>query len=306
VTGGITWSPELVLIVSASRRTDIPAFYGDWFLHRLDAGYCLVPNPFNHKQVSRIGMRRSDVDVFVFWTRNPRPFSAALDELGRRSYPYVVLFTLTGYGPPVEPHAPDAEEAVSAFRALARRVGPERVVWRYDPVVLGAGLGPSAHLERFGTLARELEGSTVRVVTSMVDLYRKTVRRLSAVHGGSGYLIDPVTEPEIDTLVATMATVAADRGMELVTCAEEHDFTAAGARPGACIDGDWLNRLFGLGVTGKDRGQRQHCRCAPSRDIGMHDTCLHGCEYCYATRSHELALKRHALHDPEGEALVPL
>jgi len=294
------------MIISASRRTDIPAFYGEWFLGRLGRGFCLVPNPFNTRQVARVSLLREDVDAFVFWTRDPRPFTMALDELDGRDYPYVVLFTLTGYGSPLEPHAPPVLEALAAFRELSDRIGPGRVVWRYDPLVLGPGLGPPAHLRRFNELARELEGSTSRVIVSMVDLYRKTLRRLAALDGGSGFIVDPARDPKLDELVAGMATAARAHGMDLVTCAEENDFTTSGARPGACVDGDALHRLFGVRVAGTDRGQRRHCRCAPSRDIGMTDSCLHGCAYCYATRSHELAVRRHALHDPIGDSLLPL
>jgi hypothetical protein len=292
------------MIVSVSRRTDIPAFYGQWFVNRLRAGYCLVPNPFNLHQVARVSLLREDVDAFVFWTRNPRPFVPALDELDRRGDPYVVLFTLTGYGPPLEFGAPDPVSAVGAFRELSLRVGAERVRWRYDPVVFGPGLGPRDHVRRFSRLASRLEGATTTVVTSLLDLYRKTRRRLGEV--AREHVLDPADDPRAGEMVAALVERARRHGMDLVTCAEERDFSRFGARPGACIDADQLARLFGVSVHGSDPGQRTCCRCAPSRDIGMTDTCLHECAYCYATRSHEAARRRHAAHDPEGESLVPL
>jgi len=288
------------MIVSASRRTDIPAFYGDWFVNRLAAGFCLVANPFNPRQVSRVSLRRDDVGAFVLWTRDPRPFAAGFDALDRGGYPYVVLMTLTGYGPPLEPHAPAAGEVLAAAGALAARVGPERLVWRYDPVVLGPGLGPEEHAARFARLARRLEGSTRQVKVSFVDLYRKTRRRLGALEHGHAYLSDPSLDPRAGELLARMSASAAGHGMTLSTCAEARDWSVCGAPPGACVDGDLLRRLFGLQITGTDRGQRPHCRCAPSRDIGVPDSCLHGCVYCYATSSHELAARRRSTHDPHA------
>lgn len=292
------------MIVSASRRTDIPAFYGEWFLGRLAAGFCLVPNPFSPRQVSRVSLLRGDVDAFVLWTRDPRPFAAGFDALDRQGFPYLVLLTLTGYGPPLEPHAPNEEEVVAVARSLAARVGPERLVWRYDPVVLGPGLGPEEHAARFARLAERLEGSTLQVKVSFLDLYRKTRRRLGALDHGGDYLSDPSLCTGAGELLASMSASAAKYGMVLTTCAEARDWSGWGAAPGGCVDGDLLRRLFGLRLAGTDRGQRAHCRCAPSRDIGAPDTCLHGCVYCYATASHELASRRHAAHDPEGSALV--
>lgn len=292
------------MIVSVSRRTDIPAFYGEWFLARLAAGFCFVRNPFDPRQVSRVSLERDDVDALVLWTRDPRPFADGFDALDRRGFPYVVLLTLTGYGRPLEPHAPAEAEAVVAARSLAERIGPDRLVWRYDPVVLGPGLDHERHATRFAALASRLEGSSREVKVSFLDLYRKTRRRLGGLGHGERYLVDPALGPAAGELLARMSASAAGCGMRLTTCAEAQDWSAWGAPPGACVDGELLQRLFGLRVGGRDRGQRPHCRCAPSRDIGAPDTCLHGCVYCYATASQELAAARHSAHDPHAPALV--
>lgn len=293
------------MIISASRRTDIPAFYGRWFARRLEAGFCQVPNPFNPKQVATVSLRREDVDAFVFWTRFPKPFMPVLDQLERRGFPSLFLVTLTGYGPPLEPCAPSVDEAVVAMKALSERVGPERVVWRYDPIVLGPGLDFATHLERFRMIGSRLRGATDAVKISFVDLYRKTRRRLS--HVNESFCVDPIEVPEVGDLVAGLRRIAEDQGMSVETCAEEVDFSAQGVAAGSCIDGDRLSRLIGRRVDGrKDPGQRDWCRCARSRDIGMNDTCLHGCVYCYATSSHQAAVRRHARHDPLGPSLLPL
>jgi hypothetical protein len=181
------------------------------------------------------------------------------------------------------------------------------VVWRYDPIVLGPELSIDDHIARFHDLAGRLAGATETVKISFVDLYHKTRRRLGRLANGRDYLSDPVTDPDMPRLVSALVEMATENGMALETCAEEHDLSALGAAPGRCIDGLLLARLFaGSFPVTKDPGQRRHCLCAPSKDIGMNDTCLHGCAYCYATRSHEAAVRNHARHDPEAPSLLPL
>ncbi len=294
------------MIVSVSRRTDIPAFYGDWFRNRLRAGSCRVANPFDPGRVRTVSLARADVDAFVFWTRNPAPFAPVLAELDGLGFPYLVLLTLTGYGPPLEPHAPAAGAVLAAARALAGRIGPERLVWRYDPIVLGPGLAPADHERRFAELAAAFEGVATSVRVSFLDLYRKTRRRLAALPGGEAYLADPATPPAIGELVAALVAVAARHGMRVATCAEGRDWSAFGACPGACVDGRRLPRVLCVDAAAPDPGQRPACRCAPSVDIGVNDTCLHGCAYCYATSSHERARRRAAGHDPAADSLLPL
>lgn len=294
------------MIVSASRRTDVPAFFGEWFRRRLDAGFCLVSNPFNPRQVTRVSLQPEGVDAFVFWTRNSRPFVPVIEELETARFNSVFLVTLTGYGPPLEPGSPPPRDAVDSMRDLAQRIGPERITWRYDPIVLGPGLGPEEHRRRFAELAAALDGATARVVTSFVDLYRKTTRRLSALPDGAAWLNDPALHPEAASLLGALADIAGEHGMSLRTCAEHGDHSAVGVSPGACIDATWLEQLFGRRFPhSKDRGQRPHCRCAPARDIGVPDTCLHGCRYCYATISHWAAVRNHARHDPGTPSLLP-
>jgi hypothetical protein len=293
------------MIISASRRTDLPAFYGEWFAKRLESGSCLVANPFNPRQVTQVSLRRQDVTAFVFWTRDPRPFGAVLDRLDRDRLPYLFLFTLTGYGSPLEPFAPPVDEAVPAFQRLASRIGPERVVWRYDPIVLGPGLDVEDHCRRFESLAAALCGSTRSVRLSFVDLYHKTCRRLGSA--APDFLTDPAQNRAAGQLLGRLAAIASAHGIEAQTCAEPVDYSSHGVPPGACIDPSLLATVCGHDVPrSKDKGQRPYCRCAPSRDIGACDTCLHGCVYCYATSSHQVAVDRHRRHDPDAPSLMPL
>jgi hypothetical protein len=287
------------LIISASRRTDIPAFYGDWFRNRLKAGFCDVRNPFRPSQVRRVSMALKDVDAFVFWTRDPRAFLPAIEDLERGGFPFIFLVTITGYPPPLEPGAPPAGEILAAMRLLARRIGPERVVWRYDPVFLSSLTPPEFHTRNFSELATALEGSTRRVIVSVLDFYTKAVRRLNALKDrGLRYPRDPWQGEDLGQILRFIVQRAAQCGMEAVSCCEPAALPF-GLRPGACIDADHLGRLFGLTLPAKkDPGQRPECLCAVSRDIGAHDTCPRGCAYCYATRSFEGARSRSAFQDP--------
>lgn len=292
------------MIISASRRTDIPAYFAPWFRNRLRAGFCTVRNPFRPSQVRRVSLLRVDVDAFVFWTRDARPFAEALDDLDRADFPYLFLVTLTGYPSPLEPEVPPRRESVGAFRELSRRVGPERVAWRYDPIVLSSLTPPDFHRKNFAALASALEGATDRVILSVVDLYAKTVRRLDALRpGGFTHSSDPWAGGDLDGLLRFMTREARSRGMEAVTCCEPGAEAAVPTR-GACVDAGRINRLFGLSLSQrKDPGQRPACRCSVSRDIGASDTCPRGCAYCYATASFPRARARLTSHDPEAESL---
>lgn len=292
------------MIISASRRTDIPAFYAEWLVHRLREGWCSVPNPFNRNQVSRISLRRDDVDAIVFWTRNPRPLMRHLDELDARGYRYCFQFTLLGYPPEIDPKTPPAATSVRTFRELAGRLGAGRVIWRYDPIMFTGLTPPDFHRENYRRLAEALRGCTERSVISVVDRYRKTEHRLRllAETPAGEQDCDPAAFAE---LMRELGRIARANDMEIVSCAEQIDLQPYGIRPGKCVDDGLLARAFGLTVSPtKDPSQRPACGCVVSRDIGMYDSCLFGCPYCYATKSFDLARSNFEAHDPHSPCLL--
>lgn len=252
-----------------------------------------------------ITLNPQDVEVIVFWTRNAAPLLPHLDELDQRGFRYYFQYTLNGYGAPLEPDAPRLTEAVATFCELSRRLGPERVIWRYDPIILGSFAPPEYHVSRFADLATSLKGATRRVMVSVATFYRKTDRRLAALER-EGATFERVKghEPHVRELLAELAAIAAGKGMKVYSCASETSYEDVGIPPGRCIDGELIQSLFGIaGHNQKDPGQRKACGCAVSRDIGVVDTCLHGCLYCYATRNDEIARQRHAEHILTGEAM---
>ena len=293
------------MIISASRRTDIPCWYAEWFRNRLDAGFCTVPNPFNSKLISRVSLAREDVDAFVFWTRDPRPFEGVIEVLEARGYPSVFLFTLMANPAFLEPKALALQDRIGAFRALADRIGGNRIAWRYDPIVLSDRTPASFHRETFVSLARALEGCTDRVIVSLMDPYRKTIRNLRRLGPDDLLLLSAREASEAaPSLLESLAAIARKAGMTLTACAEPLSMRGSSILPARCVDAHWLNDLFSLGLTHrKDRGQRRECGCAASRDIGVHGTCPGGCLYCYATGSPEAGARRHREHDPCAEVL---
>ncbi len=295
------------MIISASRRTDILAFYATWFMNRVRAGYCTVPNPFNRAQVSRISLLPQDVDVIVFWTRNPRPLLPALDELDARGYRYYFQYTILDNPRRIDARTPPVDAAIDAFQMLAARVGPARVIWRYDPIVLSSVTDATFHQERYAWIAAQLQGYTTRSVISILDLYRKAERRLRAL-SAHGVTFPDQTPDQIagfDAMMRSLVATAARCGMEIVSCAEAIDLTGYGVRPGKCVDDELIERVFGLRIDlPKDPNQRAACGCVKSRDIGMYDSCLFGCQYCYATSSFARAADNHAAHDPRSPSLL--
>lgn len=273
------------MIISASRRTDIPAFHGEWFMERICEGFCQIANPFYPSQVSRVSLAVEDVDAIVFWTKNPAPFVEYLDELDEKGYRYYFLFTLNDYPELMEKNVPARDARVEIFRRLSDKLGSSRVVWRYDPIILSEQMNLEFHLEAFARLAKLLRGSTERVIISFLDFYKKTERRLSLLESETGekFCRDPFEHPGFEGLVRGLADIAQDVGLELQSCSEDTRLEEAGIKRGKCIDDELINRVFGLNISPKkDRGQRGDCRCVASRDIGSFDSCRHGCEYCYA------------------------
>lgn len=296
-------------IISASRRTDIPAFYADWFINRIRSGYCLVPNPFNRKQVSRVSLQPEDVDVIVFWTRNPRPLFPHLKELDQLGYRSYFQFTLMDNPRWLDPKSPAVEAAFRTFCQLSDQVGPQRVIWRYDPIVFTSRTGSAFHQKTFEKIAVALRSRTKRVVISIMDSYQKAASRMqsAAVEGGGIVDLNPPLPSWFQNLMETMVQVAGQNGMEITSCAERFDLSSYGVRPGKCVDDEYIFKTFGLQVTHqKDPSQRKACGCVVSKDIGMYDTCLFGCKYCYATSSFETARIHHLVHSSSSESIVPV
>ncbi len=301
------YSERHSLIISASRRSDIPAFYSEWLLNRVREGYCSVPNPFNRKQVATVSLSPDDVDVFVFWTRNPRPMMSRLEELDRLGFHYYFQFTLVGYPRLLDQNTPSLDTSAANFVTLSKRIGAARLIWRYDPIVLTPFTDIQYHLENFEKIASTIEGFTQRCVVSLVDGYRKTKNRLNRIARAGAPITSAasMSSDQLKLLFAGINELANSHGMKISSCAEHVDLSPFGIYPGQCIDDDYIHELFDTPVASKkDPGQRGNCRCVVSKDIGMYDSCLYGCQYCYATSSFKRARANFESHDPLSPSLL--
>lgn len=290
------------MIVSASYKTDIPAFYGEWFMRRLDAGFCKMRNPYGG-QIYEVGLRREDVDGFVFWTKNAGPFLDTLDEVGRRGYAFVVQYAINGYGRELEWAVTPAERSAEHMKRIAGRFGARAAVWRYDTIVTSSITDAGFHRANFERLAGMLEGTTDEVVVSFLQDYKKTRRNMDA----AGRLFqftwsDPGVE-EKRALLRELSKIASAHGMALTVCTQPELLIEGVAGEARCIDAMRLSELAGRLIGARLRGVRPGCACYQSRDIGEYDTCPHGCVYCYAVTNRAAARRRYLAHDPEGEFL---
>jgi len=274
-----------IKIISASRRTDIPAFYSEWFMDRIREGHCLVPNPFNAKQVSRVSLKPQDVQAIVFWTRDPKPLIKYLPELDQKGYRYYFQYTIIGYPRSIEPKTPPIDDAIKTFRKLSELIGKDRVIWRYDPIFYSNETPKEWHIKQLSYLIEKLKSHTKRLVISFIDPYRKTKIRMNKETGSNFRLAPYAFEvAAYDKLIEWIGKQAASAGLEVRTCAEDASLERLGIKHGKCIDDNLIGKTWGITVSKrKDPSQRKLCGCVVSKDIGVNNTCLFGCKYCYAT-----------------------
>jgi Domain of unknown function (DUF1848) len=288
-------------IVSASRRTDVPGFHARWFLGRVRAGWCHWIHPYT-AQVRRVSLAPGDVRAFVFWTRRPGPLLRHLPGLAADGYPMLFQLTINGYGPPLESHNPPVAAAVEQAERIAALLGPDAVLWRFDPILLSAELTEAWHLARFRALAGRLAGITRRCTISYVDRYGKTRRNLAPLEAAQGR---PFDDPPLERkrfLAAALADEAARHGIAVLSCCDDalvHG-TVGKAR---CIDPDAVDAVGGDARGLPAAPSRKDCGCVRSVDVGTYDTCAFGCRYCYAVSSRRAALARLRNADPADSLL---
>ena len=285
------------MILSVSRRTDIPAFYAEWFFQRIREGFLYVRNPMNPRQVSRISLSPEVVDCIIFWSKNPAPMLERLDEL--REYPFYFQFTLTGYGRDIEPGLPDKrKEVIGTFQKLSEKVGAKRVVWRYDPILVNDRYTMEYHWKAFEEIAGCLKGYTEKVVISFVDFYAKTLRNTKDLY------IKSLSREEMREIAEGMAQIAKSCGLVIETCAEQINLQDVGIRHGSCIDKKQIEKIAGCSLSvEKDKNQREACGCCESIDVGAYNTCRNGCRYCYANYHEEQVRKCIACYDVDSPLL---
>jgi DNA repair photolyase len=314
------------IIISASRSTDIPAFYAEWLIRRLKAGYCVWYNPFNRQPVH---VAFENTKAIVFWSKNPRPLIPYLHELDERGIHYYFQFTLNDYGNgPFEPDVPPIEERIKTFRELSGKIGKEKVIWRFDPLVMTDKTGVDELLRKVEHAGNQLNGYTEKLVFSFADIYKKVENRLRRLHIN----YREFTPQTMNEFATGLRELNKTWNLSLATCAEQIDLKQFGIEHNCCIDGELMKRLFSgdrdlihylnygklpgknplfgrethlppINIEKlKDKGQRKLCGCIISKDIGMYNTCPHHCVYCYANTSVETVAHRFSSYGMENES----
>lgn len=281
-----------MMIISASRRTDIPSFYSEWLFNRLKEGYVCVRNPMNIHQISQISLSPDVVDGIVFWTKNPTPMLERIHELD--NYTYYFQFTLNSYGKDIEKNVPSKNDVIiPTFKKLSSIIGKERIVWRYDPILINEHYTREYHKKYFQKLCDSLCNYTEKCTVSFVDLYKNTERNTKSLN------IHTPSNEEVLELMSFFSKIAHENGIYIDTCTEEYDLSSLNIKHACCIDKSRLERIGNYQLKiGKDKNQRSICGCIESIDIGMYNTCENGCMYCYANFNCEMAQKNHNKHNP--------
>ena len=285
------------MIISASRRTDIPSYYSEWFFNRLNEGYAYVRNPMNPHQVSEVSLSPDVIDGIVFWTKNPQPMLNQLDKL--QDYTYYFQFTLTPYGTDVEKNLPSKTEVIlPTFQTLSSIIGKERVVWRYDPILLSDKYTLQFHKNSFREFCEKLANYTEKCTISFLDLYKKIQRNITPLG------IRPLTCGEAEELGGYFSEIAGEYGLYIDTCAEEMELSKYGIKHASCIDRYRLERIGKCKLDiERDKNQRSACECVAGIDLGAYNTCKNGCVYCYANFNRTLVDECCRKHNPSSPLL---
>ena len=283
------------MIINTGQRTDIPAFYPEWFANRLQEGFVCVRNPYDPQQVTRYRLDPSIVDVIGFCSKNPSPMFPYMHLL--RDYGQYWYVTITPYGRDIEPNVPDKHRLLSDFRILSDMVGIDSLGWRYDPIFLSNRYTKDYHLKAFSQMARALEGATKTVVISFIDLYEKVKRNFPEAR-------KVLREDRIE-LGRAIIQIAASHGMTVKPCAEGDELAAFGADCSGCMTIPDYEKAIGQSlIVPKRRPARAECACYLACDIGAYDTCRHLCRYCYANSDRSRVLANAKLHDPKSPFLL--
>ena len=283
------------MILNTGMRTDIPAFYSEWFMNRIRAGYVLVRNPYRQDWITRYELNPDVVDCISFCTKDPAPMLKHLDELSRFNQYWFV--TITPYGKDIEPNVPPKEKVMQDFITLSKAVGDNCIGWRYDPIFVDSTYSVERHISDFEEMCRTLSGYTKVCVISFIDLYEKVLRNFPQVR--------TVSPQERAAIGKTFADIGKRYGITIKACAEGNDLAPYGVDCNGCMTQETFEAAIGCSLDiPKKKSLRSECSCILGTDIGVYDTCAHLCRYCYANSNSSNVKRNMSLHDPTSPFLV--
>jgi len=283
------------MILNTGSRTDIPAFYSEWFMNRIHEGFVMARNPYYPRLIHKYVLDPHLIDVLVFCTKNPEPMLKHMKEL--KDYRMIWNVTITPYGKDIEPNVPDKYQVIEAFRQLSERVGSRSIFWRYDPIFLNERYDLAYHLKAFEKICTLLEGYTDKCIISFIDLYEKTKRNFPEVR-------EVEWKDQIE-LTSAFVKIAERHGIRILTCLEASELENYGADSSGCLSQTLIEDTLSIRLKPKKHLQtRQGCNCLLGNDIGAYNSCGHLCRYCYANYDRNLVLENMKRHDPGSPLLI--
>jgi len=285
------------MIISASRRTDIPSYYSEWLFNRIKEKFVYVRNPFNTRQINVINLDPELIDCIVFWSKNPKPMIDNLSLL--KDYSYYFQFTLTPYESDVEVKLPPKTEIIETFKKLSDIIGSQKVIWRYDPILISNKYNTAYHIDKFEKMASVLNGYTEKVTFSFIDFYKKITENIKLLE------IVEISTEEKNIIAQNFSEIARNNNFSIDTCAEDIDLSKYGITHARCIDDRLISKITGNNLLiEKDKNQRQECGCVRSIDIGEYNSCSNGCVYCYANHNNNIVENNIKKHIPLSPLLI--
>lgn len=283
------------MILQTGMRTDIPAFYSQWFINRIKAGYVLVRNPYNPSSVTRYEINPDVVDLIAFCTKNPAPMLKYMDVL--KPYGQYWFVTITPYGKEIEPNVPDKRQVLEDFKKLSEIVGVDSIGWRYDPIFINDKYSIDFHIETFEQMARELSGYTKTCIISFIDLYKKVIKNFP-----QACMVEKEKRLKIGK---AFAEIGRQYDITIKACAEGDELAPYGVDCSGCLTQEVYETVLHTKLDmPKIKGQRNECACFFGNDIGAYDTCRHFCKYCYANTDYKAVLSNSKLHNPDSPFLI--
>lgn len=286
------------MILSVSRRTDIPAFYAKWFMERLRQKHVLVRNPFNAHLLSHIPLSPNHIDAIVFWTKNSKPIHKYLKDIDNMGYKYYFQYTITPYKKDMEENMPDKKIIINAFKELSTLIGKEKVILRYDPVILSNKYTIEFHKKAFTRLCQLLAPYTEKIIFSFLDDYKKISKNII------NHNIKEISQVEMHIIAKYFAETAKRYNLKIESCAEMIDLENYSINHGKCIDDKLIEKITGAKLKAPKDNQREACACIKCIDIGEYNSCVHNCLYCYANINKDLAYKNYKLHNINSPLLI--
>lgn len=284
------------MIINVGGRTDIVNYYTPWLLNRLEEGYAYSRNPYSKDDVYKLSLKPEDVGCLLFCSKNYNPILEYIGEINEK-YHILCQYTITAYGRDVEPNVPSIDESIETLKELSDIIGKNRIMLRYDPILLTEKYTVERHLETFDYMAREIAPYIYRCIFSFVDMYKKVEENMSE--------IIPFTADDKETLLKGIGETSGKYGLYTQICACRENYEKYNIHTSSCVTAEILEHANGVTYKNvKAKGMREGCRCIPSRDIGAYNTCFSDCKYCYANRRPEIAKRNIKRHDEKSPLLI--